>query len=81
MVATKVTSIKQLNGLLSQNKTDFFINLGGLRRSKYIERTKNGNYYVFHEIDGSDDVFSPTELMDETSIGDAITKGAFYMYG
>ena len=35
------------------------------------------NFYVFHEIDGSDDVYTEQELMDE-NIGRAIENGAFY---
>lgn len=74
----QVKSITHLRELISNGMNRYFIRLNfGVKSSKWIEMTDGNNFYVFHEIDGSDDVFTEQELMDE-NIGRAIENGAFY---
>lgn len=73
----QVKSITHLRELISNGMNRYFIRLNfGVKSSKWIEMTGN-NFYVFHEIDGSDEVLTEQELADE-NIGRAIENGAFY---
>jgi hypothetical protein len=80
----KVNTLTQLNELIDSGKHDFYILLkGGLRSSKFIEyNDKTKKYYVFNEIDGSDEYFTETELFNQklTNIGYALYKGSLYAY-
>lgn len=79
---TKVKSVAHLREMVRAGHHDFFVVLaGGLaRRSKEIDVDSDGKFYVFNEIDGTEDVLTEEELMDRniTNIGYAITNGAFY---
>jgi hypothetical protein len=82
---TKISSIKQLKELcLEENgPIDCFIQLGALRSSKSIcFDDEDGKFSIINEIDDSEDILSPSELLDKslTNIGEAIQKGCFYMY-
>lgn len=58
----------------------FFVALNfGLRSSKDISLTEDGDYYVYHYIDSSEEVIPHNKLMKDF-IGEAITKGALYLY-
>jgi hypothetical protein len=74
----KVTTINQLKDL-AEDTTDFCVVLKfGLRSSKTI--SFDGElFYIYNDIDGSEDELTEAELM-ESIIGEAITKGAFYKY-
>lgn len=73
----QVKDITHLRNLISQGMNRYIIRLKfGLQSSKWIEM-HGDNFYVFHEIDGSDDVYTEQELMDK-NIGRAIENGAFY---
>ena len=80
MKRTKVNDLAHLRQLINEGKHRYFIALNfGLRSSKYI--TLNGsNFCVFNEIDGSDDILTDEEIMDEryTNIGAAIKLNAFF---
>lgn len=80
----KIKDLLHLNKLINEGKHDFFILLnGGLRSSKFIEyNDKIKKYYVFNEIDDSDEYFTETELFNQklTNIGYALYKGSLYAY-
>lgn len=79
---TKVLSVAHLREMVQKGEHDFFIALnGGLRSSKQID-CDDENFYIFNEIDGTEDQLSEADLMDRniTNVGYAITKGALYCY-
>lgn len=51
----------------------------GLKSSKDITLTEEGDYNVFNGIDNSEEVIKHNELA-KSFIGEAISKGAFYEY-
>ncbi len=56
----KITNIQELNSeLIKQHKHYFNSFGGGMRSSKYIEQEDDTHYYVFNEIDGSDNILTP----------------------
>jgi hypothetical protein len=79
----KVKDLEHLKSLIeNKNRHDYFIQLNfGVRSSKTIDYD-NGKFQVTNEIDGSEQVLSDSEMMDEsrTNIGKAINFGAFYCY-
>ena len=81
---TKVLSVAHLREMVQNGNHDFFIVIaGGLAKSsKEIDVDEDGKFYVFNDIDGTDDVLTEEELMDQriTNVGYAITKGALYCY-
>ena len=79
----KILSQKQLDRLIEKNpdrSLECFILLNyNLRSSKSI--TFDGdNYYIYNEIDDTEDIVKHDKLMDSFPIGDAIKKGALYAY-
>ena len=79
----KILSQKQLDRLIEKNSDrslDCFVLLNyGLRSSKSI--TSDGdNYYIYNEIDDSENIVKHDKLMDSFPIGEAIKKGALYTY-
>ena len=79
----KILSQKQLDRLIEKNpdkSLDCFVLLNyGLRSSKSI--TFDGDsYYIYNEIDDSEDIIKHDKLMDSFPIGEAIKKGALYTY-
>lgn len=79
-MATKVNNLDHLRELIQQGHHHYFIGLSsGIRSSKYIELYDN-QFVVFNEIDGTEDVFTDEEMMNEryTNIGKAITLGRFF---
>ena len=83
-MATQVKSTDQLKSILADGETkDFFILLNfGLRSSKAISYDGSSTFYVLNEIDDTEQELTEQELMnsDITNIGEAINKGAFYLY-
>ena len=83
-MATQVKSTDQLKTILADGETkDFFILLNyGLRSSKAISYDGSSTFYVLNEIDDTEQELTEQELMnsDITNIGEAINKGAFYLY-
>lgn len=79
----RVQSLSHLKELIKNNKNDFFIQLNfGLRSSKFIDLNEDGRFYVMNEIDGSEQILTESEIMDEgyTNIGNALNLGALYLY-
>ena len=79
----KILSQKQLDRLIERNSDrslDCFVLLNyGLRSSKSI--TFDGDsYYIYNEIDDSENIVKHDKLMDSFPIGEAIKKGALYIY-
>lgn len=76
---TKVLSVAHLREMVQKGNYEFFIRLnGGLRSSKHID-CDDENFYIFNEIDGTEDQYTDEEFK-ESFIGEAITKGALYCY-
>ena len=79
----KILSQKQLNRLIEKNpdkSLDCFVLLNySLRSSKSI--TFDGDsYYIYNEIDDTEETISHDKLMDSFPIGEAIKKGVLYSY-
>src|SRR5947207_76001 len=51
----------------------------GLVSRKNIGLSPDGRYSIFHGIDGRVEQLSERELCDETNIGAALMRGAFYL--
>lgn len=78
---TKVESIEHLNELCKNSKSEFFMKLGPFRSSKHIEyNPKNNTWWIYNEIDDTEEELDDKELLNNTNIGDAIKKGVFYCY-
>lgn len=76
----KVTSIEHLQELCLSGKEDYFIWFGVARSSKTIRYyPEDGTFWVFNEIDGTDETWNPEDFMKYTSSGTAINKGSFYV--
>lgn len=79
---TKITSRKQLDEMIDAKKgrlLECFVLLNyGLRSSKDICH-EGDDYYIYNEIDDSEEVVKKDEL-DDHIIGEAMRKGAFYSY-
>lgn len=72
----KVKDIAHLRELIGKGMNRYHIRLNfGLKSSKWIE-LNGDNFYIFNEIDGSDDVLTESEIMND--IGSAINAGAFF---
>ena len=83
MGCTRINNIEELNNALKEECFEFFILLGGglVRSSKHIEFASEPNtYYVFHEIDGTEETLTAEDIMDEekSNIGKAIKNGYFF---
>lgn len=80
MEIIKVKDVAHLRELVASGKHRFFIQLNlWLRSSKFI--TGNGDKFcIFNEVDGSEDVLTEEELMDEdlTNVGKAMKYGALF---
>ena len=79
----KILSQKQLDRLIEKNpdrSLECFILLNyGLRSSKSIS-SDGDNYYIYNEIDDTEETIPHDKLMDSSPIGEAIKKGALYSY-
>ena len=77
----QINSVKELIEEINSGNHDFFIGGGLLRSSKYIEYN-NDNFYIYNEIDDTEQTLTSKELFDKdcTNIGFAINQGCFYSY-
>lgn len=80
----KIESQEKLDALIKKSKKDqplecFILLRFGLRSSKFISLNENGDYYIYHECDDTEETVNHSTLMD-TFIGKAIQGGAFYKY-
>ena len=79
----KILSQEQLDELIHSSEDeilDCFVRLNyGLRSSKSIA-FDGDSYYIYNEIDDSENIVKHNKLMDSFPIGEAIKKGALYAY-
>lgn len=69
-----------LENLNEDSVLDCFVQLNfGIRSSKAISRDDNGDYWVYNEVDDSEENIKHSQLM-KTFIGEAISKGVLYKY-
>ena len=84
MANKKISSLKELKELAgAEDGVECFIALnGGMRSSKHIWYWKEENTFdVFNEIDDSDqEGLHSSALWSESNIGEALDKGALYVY-
>lgn len=80
---TKITTQEQLNQMIDKANDGVlqcFVALNlGLRSSKEIYYNDSTSYYVYNEIDDSEDIISFDKFKD-SFIGEAMTKGALFAY-
>lgn len=68
--------LKEADGIMIEG----FVQLNfGVRSSKTVTLNSNGDYGVFNHIDGSEEIIKHDDLMKSFPIGEAISKGAFYI--
>lgn len=78
----KINNQEELDSLIEQKENlSCFISLAGgtARSSKDISFDENGDYEVYNEIDDTDEVI-PHDRLSQSSIGEALEKGALYKY-
>ena len=77
----QINSIEDLIAEIQLGNHDFFISNGLIRSSKYIEYDDD-IFYIFNEIDDTEQSLTSKELFndDYTNIGVAINNGTFYAY-
>jgi hypothetical protein len=77
----QINSLEELIETIQSGNHDFFIGGGLLRSSKYIEYN-NDNFYIYNEVDDTEQTLTSKELFDKdcTNIGFAINQGCFYSY-
>ena len=77
----QINSVEELIEEINSGNHDFFIGGGLLRSSKYIEYNNN-NFYIYNEVDDTEQTLTSKELFDKdcTNIGFAINQGCFYSY-
>jgi chromosome condensin MukBEF ATPase and DNA-binding subunit MukB len=65
-----------------KEQLDCFISFGVMRSSKTFLNISDESITLFNEIDGTEQELKWEDLFDseQTNIGEAITKGAFYIY-
>ena len=78
----KIKSVKHLKELATNTRLECFISLnGGIRSSKDIEYYPEDEFFdIYNHIDDSDQGLKEHELYTESNIGEAIDKGALWMY-
>ena len=77
----QINSIEDLIAEIQLGNHDFFISNGLIRSSKYIEYDDD-IFYIFNEIDDTEQSLTSKELFndDYTNIGISINNGTFYSY-
>lgn len=79
----RINSQEELDELLSTlngGPLDCFVQLNfGFRSSKSITVSDTSDYWVYNEIDDSEENIKHSQLM-KSFIGEAISKGALYKY-
>ena len=77
----QINSIEDLIAEIQLGNHDFFISNGLVRSSKYIEYDDD-IFYIFNEIDDTEQSLTSKELFNDnyTNIGVAINNGTFYSY-
>ena len=77
----QINSIEDLIAEIQLGNHDFFISNGLIRSSKYIDYDDD-IFYIFNEIDDTEQSLTSKELFndDYTNIGISINNGTFYSY-
>ena len=80
----RIETQEQLDKLLRKRNSEYplgcFIQLNfGIRSSKQITMNDTGDYWIYNEIDDSEENVKHSQLM-KSFIGEAISKGALYKY-
>jgi hypothetical protein len=75
----KVKDISHFIRLINTGHQDFAISLNGLCSSKECWPGNHGRITVLNNIDGTQQSLTPRQLYTQSNIGEAITKGAFYV--
>lgn len=78
----QIKSIEELQAAALNQPAEGFISLnGGLRSSKTIQYMPvQDKFWILNEIDDTEQELTSDELSTESNIGEAIQKGAFYLY-
>ena len=76
-----INSVEELIKEIESGNHDFFLSGGIWRSSKHIEYN-DGLFYVYNEIDDTEQELTAKQLFDEdyTNIGIGMEKGKFYAY-
>jgi hypothetical protein len=77
----QINSLEELIETIQSGNHDFFIGGGLCRSSKYMEYDDD-IFYIFNEIDDTEQTLTKKQLFDEdyTNIGTSINNGTFYAY-
>ena len=79
----QITTQEQLDSLVKEsndNIIDCFVRLnGGLRSSKDISINDDGSYYVYNEIDDTEEIIGHKDFTN-SFIGKAMSNGALFKY-
>ena len=77
----QINSLEELIDSINSGNHDFFISNGLIRSSKYIDYDDD-IFYIFNEIDDTEQSLTSKELFNEeyTNIGVSIKNGTFYSY-
>ena len=78
----KIEDLEELKNICSRESIDCFIQLNyGLRSSKNISYDRDADtWYIFNEIDDTEQTVSTKDLKEQTNIIEALDKGALYEY-
>lgn len=78
----KIENLEELKNICSGESIDCFIQLNyGFRSSKTISYDKEADtWYIFNELDDTEQTISTRDLKDKTNIIEALNKGALYEY-
>lgn len=80
----KITTQEQLDELIHSSEDEIlecFVMLnGGARSSKSIILVEKDFYEIFNDIDDTVETISYDKLIDSFPIGEAIKKGALFIY-
>ena len=77
---TKVQSVAHLRALIKAGTHGYALALNyGLFSRKTIRTMRGGKFRIINHIDDSKATLTEAELYTESNIGEAITKGAFFV--
>lgn len=77
----KINNLDELKELASGDTIEVFISFGYARSSKQISYDTDADlWYIYNEIDDSEQTVKTKDLKTETNIIEALEKGALYRY-
>lgn len=78
----QIKNIEELRKQIDKGNHEFYISLGPIRSSKFIDRSKYNadHFYVYNESDNSEQTLTEAQMLDRgyTNIGHAMKRGAFF---